>query len=312
MTLFIKHVSSVLNTIYSKGSENSMHKRNAKWSLFFLAPQLLGLLAFAVIPLISAFILSFMQWDGFGTRTFVGISNYINQLGHSDFWTATYNTVLYTILTVPVGLIIALILAVILNNIKGKELYRLFFFLPVVTSSVSISVMWMWILNGDIGILNQVLGMIGINGPNWLTDPKLVMISIAVLSIWWQLGYNMVIFLAGLQGVPQQLYEAAEIDGANKFQKFFKITLPMISPTTFFLIIMALIGSFQVFDQAFVLTQGGPGKASYTLVYHIYKNAFIDFRFGMSSAAAVILFIVILIITLFQFQMQKRWVYYED
>lgn len=289
-----------------------MHRSNARWAFFFLAPQLIGLIAFAIIPLVSAFGLSFMKWDGFGARTFVGLSNYITQLQHSDFWVATYNTVLYTILTVPVGLALALVLAIVLNNIRGKEFYRLFFFLPVVTSSVSISVMWMWILNGDLGILNQVLGMIGINGPNWLTNPKLVMISIALLSIWWQLGYNMVIFLAGLQGVPKQLYEAAEIDGASRLQQFFKITLPMISPTTFFLTIMALIGSFQVFDQAFVLTQGGPGKASYTLVYHIYKNAFIDFRFGMSSAAAMILFVVILLITLFQFYMQRRWVHYED
>lgn len=289
-----------------------MQKSNAKWAIFFLTPQLIGLLAFSIIPLISAFVLSFMKWDGFGVRTFIGLQNYINQLQHSDFWIATYNTILYTILTVPIGLAIALILAIALNNIKGRQFYRLFFFMPVVTSSVSISVIWMWILNGDIGILNQMLKMIGINGPNWLTDPKLVMISIAILSIWWQLGYNMVIFLAGLQGVPKSLYEAAEIDGASKIQQFFKVTLPMISPTTFFLIIMAIIGSFQVFDQAFVLTQGGPGKASYTLVYHIYKNAFIDFRFGMSSAAAMILFVVILIITIFQFAMQKRWVHYED
>ncbi|WP_392388584.1 carbohydrate ABC transporter permease [Gracilibacillus timonensis] len=290
----------------------NVQKNNAKWSLLFLTPQLLGLIAFAIIPLISAFVISFMKWDGFSQRTFVGISNYVNQLSQSDFWTATYNTILYTILTVPVGLLLSLVLAVALNKIKGKELYRLFFFMPVVTSSVSISVIWMWILNGDIGILNQMLAMIGVEGPNWLTNTSLVMISIAVLSIWWQLGYNMVIFLAGLQGISKSYYEAAEIDGASKFQQFYKITLPMLSPTTFFLAIMALIGSFQVFDQAFVLTQGGPGKASYTMVYHIYQNAFVDFQFGMSSAAAMILFVVILIITLIQFTLQKRWVYYED
>ena len=170
----------------------------------------------------------------------------------------------------------------------------------------------MWILNGDLGILNQVLAMIGVEGPNWLTNTSIVMISIAILSVWWQLGYNMVIFLAGLQGISRSYYEAAEIDGASKAQQFFKITLPMLSPTTFFLTIMALIGSFQVFDQAFVLTQGGPGKASYTMVYHIYQNAFIDFKFGMSSAAAMILFVAILIIALIQFTLQKRWVYYED
>lgn len=289
-----------------------MRKNNGKWAFLFLAPQLVGLIAFSLIPLGTAFSLSFMRWDGFGERTFIGIQNYIEQLASSDFWTATYNTILYTILTVPVGLLLALLLAIALNKIKGKEVYRLFFFMPVVTSSVSISVMWMWILNGDIGILNQVLGMIGINGPNWLTNTNLVMISIAILSIWWQLGYNMVIFLAGLQSISKSYYEAAEIDGASKIQQFFKITLPMLSPTTFFLTIMSIISSFQVFDQAFVLTRGGPGKASYTLVYHIYQNAFVNFRFGMSSAAAMILFVAILIMTLIQFSLQKRWVYYED
>jgi len=157
-----------------------------------------------------------------------------------------------------------------------------------------------------------MLGMIGIEGPKWLTNTDLVMVSIALLSIWWGLGYNMVIFLAGLQGIPASYYEAADIDGASKLQKFLHITLPMLSPTTFFVTIMAIIGSFQVFDQAFVMTNGGPGKASYTMVFHIYDNAFIDFQFGASSAAAMILFVMILIFTLIQFRLQKRWVHYED
>ncbi|MFD2657621.1 carbohydrate ABC transporter permease [Gracilibacillus thailandensis] len=289
-----------------------MRKNNALWGLIFLTPQLLGLIIFAIIPLISALVLSFMEWDGFGERSFVGLENFIYQFSSSDFWKATYNTILYTVLTVPIGLMISLLLAVALNKIKGKEIYRLFYFMPVVTSSVSIGVIWMWILNGDLGILNQALAMIGIDGPDWLTNTNLVMISIALLSIWWQLGYNMVIFLAGLQGISKTYYEAAEIDGASKFQQFRNITLPMLSPTTFFVAIMAIIGSFQVFDQAFVMTNGGPGKASYTMVYHIYDNAFVDFRFGESSAAAMILFVVILIFTLVQFKLQKRWVHYEE
>lgn len=289
-----------------------MKKSTTKWAWLFLTPQLIGLIIFSLIPVIIAIGLSFMSWDGFGARTFVGIQNYINQFSNPDFWTATYNTLLYTLFTVPIGLSLALVLAVALNKRTGKNIYRLFFFMPVVTSSVSISVMWMWILNGDIGILNQVLGMIGIQGPNWLTDTRIVMLSIAVLSIWWQLGYNMVIFLAGIQNISKSYYEAAQMDGASKWQQFFKITLPMLSPTTFFLSIMAIISSFQVFDQAFVLTRGGPGKASYTLVYHIYQQAFIDFRFGSSAAGAVILFVAILVLTLIQFSAQKRWVHYEE
>ncbi|MFS1009934.1 carbohydrate ABC transporter permease [Enterococcus casseliflavus] len=289
-----------------------MRKSTTKWAWLFLTPQLVGLIIFSLIPVAIAISLSFMSWDGFGARTFVGIQNYINQFANPDFWTATYNTLLYTLFTVPIGLCLALVLAVVLNKRTGKNVYRLFFFMPVVTSSVSVSVMWMWILNGDIGILNQVLGMIGIQGPNWLTDTRIVMLSIAMLSIWWQLGYNMVIFLAGIQNISKSYYEAAEMDGASKLQQFFKITLPMLSPTTFFLSIMAIISSFQVFDQAFVLTRGGPGKASYTLVYHIYQQAFIDFRFGSSAAGAVILFVAILVLTLIQFYVQKRWVHYEE
>ncbi|MBW8349929.1 sugar ABC transporter permease [Bacillus sp. IITD106] len=288
-----------------------MRKHNNFWGYFFLTPQLIGLLAFSVIPLGFALVLSFMKWDGFGAKTFVGLGNFIGQFQNPVFWKALWNTTLYTILTVPVGVALSLLLALALNRIKGKELYRVFFFMPVVTSSVSIGVIWMWILNGDFGILNQFLGYIGIEGPQWLTDTRVVMISIAMLSIWWQVGYNMVIFLAGLQGVSNSYYEAAEIDGASKFQKFKHITLPLISPTTFFVSIMSIIGSFQVFDQAFVMTSGGPAKASYTLVYHVYETGFKNFKWGESSAVAMILFVIILIFTLIQFKVSKRWVHYE-
>ncbi|GIN71431.1 sugar ABC transporter permease [Bacillus sp. J14TS2] len=289
-----------------------MRKNNTFWGYFFLTPQLIGLLAFSVVPLVFAFVLSFTDWDGFGTKNFVGFSNFISQFQNRVFWKAIWNTALYTILYVPIGIAISLLLAITLNNIKGKELYRVFFFMPVVTSSVSVGVIWMWILNGDFGILNQVLEVIGIQGPQWLTDTKWVMISIAMLSIWWQVGYNMVIFLAGLQGVSKSYYEAAQIDGASKWQQFRHITLPLISPTTFFVSIMAIISSFQVFDQAFVMTSGGPAKASYTLVYHIYETAFVNFRMGESSAVAMILFVIILIFTLIQFGASKRWVHYES
>ncbi|MBS4205140.1 carbohydrate ABC transporter permease [Lederbergia citrea] len=288
-----------------------MRKNNTLWGYIFLTPQLLGLIAFALIPLCFAFVLSFMNWDGFGAKTFIGLDNFMGQFKNPVFWKALWNTVLYTILYIPVGITLSMVLAIALNKIRGKELYRIFFFMPVITSSVSVGVIWMWILNGDFGILNQFLANFGIAGPQWLTDTRWVMVSIAILSIWWQLGYNMVIFLAGLQGISSSYYEAAEIDGASKFQKFRHITLPLLSPTTFFVTIMAIIGSFQVFDQAFVMTSGGPAKASYTLVYHIYETAFINFRMGESSAAAMILFVIILIFTLIQFRVSKRWVHYE-
>lgn len=290
-----------------------MHDRKRMlWGYVFIAPQLIGLVLFSLIPLLMAFALSFTKWDGFGQKTFVGFSNFISQFQNADFWKAMMNTVYYMILVIPVGIFLALLLAVALNKVRGKIIYRVFYFMPVVTSSVSVGVIWMMVLNGDYGILNQILSYIGIKGPQWLTDTKWVMPSIAMLSIWWALGYNMVIFLAGLQGISRNYYEAAEIDGASKISQFWHITLPLLSPTTFFVTIMSIIGSFQVFDQAYVMTNGGPAKASYTLVYHIYQKGFIDYKMGESTAAAMILFVIILLITLFQTKMSKRWVHYEE
>ncbi|TSB46498.1 carbohydrate ABC transporter permease [Alkalicoccobacillus porphyridii] len=282
------------------------------WGYFFIAPQLIGMLAFSVLPLGFAFGLSFMRWDGFGEREFIGLANYIGQFRDDNFITALVNTAYYSILVIPVGIALALLVALALNKVKGKTVYRVFFFMPVVTSSVSIGVIWMWLLNGDIGLINQLLAMVGIDGPNWLTDRNLVLPSIAGLSIWWGLGTNMVIFLAGLQGISRSYYEAADIDGATAIQKFRHITFPLLSPTTFFVAIMSVIGSFQVFDQAYVMTQGGPGKASYTLVYHIYEQAFGRSAFGPSTASAMVLFTIILIFTLIQFSVSRRWVHYED
>lgn len=289
-----------------------MKKNKMLWGYIFLAPQLIGLIAFALIPLVFSIVLSFMNWDGFGTKTFNGVGNFISQFQSPVFWKSLKNTSIYTVLYIPISITISLLLAFALNKVKGKELYRIFYFMPVVTSSVSIGVIWMWILNGDIGILNQLLEAVGIAGPQWLTDTNLVMVSIVILSVWWQVGFNMIIFLAGLQGISRSYYEAAEIDGATSFKKFRHITLPLLSPTTFFVSIMAVISSFQVFDQAFVMTMGGPAKSSYTIVYHIYEMAFVNFKMGESSAAAMMLFVIILFFTLIQFKVSKRWVHYEE
>ena len=287
------------------------HKYRKWWAYAFIAPSMIGLLVFWLIPLVLAFVLSLMEWDGFGTRKFVGLDNFLEQIQNPDFQKAFINTAYYTLLTIPPQIILALLLALALNKIPGKNVYRVFYFMPVVTSSVSVGVIWIWILNGEFGILNALLSTIGIEGPNWLSDSKWVIPAIAILGIWWGLGFNIVIFLAGLQGIPKSYYEAAEIDGATKFQKFFHITLPLLSPTTFFVIVMAVIWSFQVFDHVYVMTQGGPGKASHVMVLHIYQTAFQKGQFGDSAATAVILFLVILFFTLMQFRLSKRWVYYE-
>ena len=181
---------------------------------------------------------------------------------------------------------------------------------PVITGSVAVSVVWQYLLNGDFGILNAYLrDWFGLNPPNWLADTRFVMPAIALVSVWWSLGLNMVIFLAGLQNIPPSIQEAAQVDGANRFQVFRNITLPLLTPTIFFAIVVAIIFSFQTFDQIFVLTNGGPLDASRTLVFHVYDLAFRDFAFGQSSAAAVLLFVTILAVTLLQFAVQRRWVH---
>jgi len=283
------------------------------WALFFVGPQVIGLLVFSAIPLLSAFYLSLTNWDGFGNQTFVGLDNFVEQIQSPDLHIALWNSLLYTVIAVPGGLALALLIAMGLSNIQLKTVYRLLYFMPVVTGSVAISVIWLYLLNNDFGIINtNVKAWSGIELPNWLVDNHWVMPSIAVMGIWWGLGYSMVIFLAGLANIPMSVKEAAMIDGANKLQVFRHVTLPLLSPTTFFLTITALISSFQVFDQAFVMTNGGPGKASYTMVFHVYQLAFVDFTFGKSAAAAMILFVIILAVTIFQLYAQKRWVHYED
>jgi multiple sugar transport system permease protein len=283
------------------------------WAAVFIGPQVIGLIAFSAIPLGSAMYLSLTNWDGFGNQTFVGLNNFIEQVQSPDLHIALWNTLVFTIIAVPGGLILALLVATALSNIGFKTFYRLLYFMPVVTSSVAVSVIWLYLLNNDFGIINtNVKTWTGIELPNWLVDSHWVMPTIAFMAVWQGLGYSMVIFLAGLANIPVSVKEAAMIDGANKLEVFRHVTLPLLSPTTFFLTITALISSFQVFDPVFVMTDGGPGKASYTMVFHVYKLGFRDFTFGKSASAAMILFAIILCVTIFQLYAQKRWVHYED
>lgn len=290
-----------------------MNSKDRKiWGFIFVLPQLIGLIFFSLIPLLNTIGISFTEWDGIApVKEFVGLNNYINEFQNPDFIKGMKNTLYYMVINIPFSIIFSLLVALALKDIKGKIIYRAIYFMPVVTGSVSVGVIWTWLLNGEFGLINQFLRMIGIQGPQWLTDTKWVLPSIAIVAIWWGLGHNMVIFLASLQNVPRAYYEAAEIDGANGWNKFINITLPMISPTTFFVTIMTIISSFQVFDLAMVMTEGGPAKASYTFVYHIYDSAFIKFHMGPATASAMILFIIILVITLFQMRMSERWVNYD-
>ncbi|MFL5587303.1 MAG: carbohydrate ABC transporter permease [Ktedonobacteraceae bacterium] len=298
--------------VATKGKQRNRGNRDALWGYAFLLPQLIGLLVFSLIPLVSVFYLSMVSWDGLGPITFVGVQNFIEQLKSSDLHIALLNTLFFTLITVPGGLIFALLVALALNNVRGKTFYRVLYFMPFITGSVAVGVIWSLLLNGDFGLLNSLLkAWFHAKGVGWLTDARFVIPSIATVAIWQGLGFNMIIFLAGLQGIPVSYSEAARIDGANKFQLFWRVTLPMLTPTIFFTAVISILNSFQVFDLAFILTGGGPGKDSYTIVYHIYHLGFENATFGAASAAAVILFVILLTLTGFQFRLQKRWVNYD-
>ena len=298
--------------VAAKRKPRERKNRDALWGYGFLMPQLLGLLLFSIIPLLSVFYLSMASWDGLGPITFVGLDNFIAQLQSSDLHIALLNTLFYTIIAVPGGLFFALLIALGLNNVRGKTVYRVLYFMPFITGSVAVGVIWSFLLNTDFGLFNSLLrSVFHAKGVGWLTDPRFVIPSIALVGIWQGLGFNMIILLAGLQGIPVSYSEAARMDGANRFQLFWNVTLPMLSPTIFFCTVISILSSFQVFDITFILTGGGPGKDSYTMVYHIYHLGFENATFGPASAAAVILFVILLAITAVQFRLQKLWVNYE-
>ncbi len=278
----------------------------------FILPTFIGVVTFSIIPIFLSVLLSFTDWGFSGTPHIVGIKNYLDEFADELFWKAIRNTIYYSLLVVPGTLIFALVLAIAIENIRrGKTFFRAVYFLPVITSSVAVSMVWIWILDERFGVINAVLKLVGIKGPAWLVQENLVLPSIVIMSIWWGAGYQMVLFMAGLQGISKSYYEAAEIDGASGLSKFFNITLPLLTPTVFFAAIMAFISSFQVFDQAFVMTGGGPDYASHTMVLHIYRRAFQFNNVGAANSVSSILFFMIFLVTVFQMRFQKKWVFYE-
>lgn len=278
----------------------------------FVAPLILGLLIFTYGPVLAAFFLSFTKGDYISTPKWIGLGNYQALLKEDLFWKSMQNTLYYVVGVVPAGLLLSLLLALAMNQkLRGIVFFRSIFFLPTITSSVAISLMWLWIYNPEFGVLNFLLKQIGIKGPTWLSSSTWAMPAIIIMSIWRGLGYNMLIYLAGLQGIPEVYYEAAEIDGAGSWAKFRNITLPLLSPTTFMLLILSLIGAFQVFEYTYVMTGGGPVYATLTIVLHIYNNAFRSFLMGYASALAYVLFFILLSLTLIQLRFQRRWVHYE-
>lgn len=265
----------------------------------FLALPLALFLCFLVIPIVWALILSFSDYSIIGKVTWIGLDNYTKIFSDSFFWTALRNTAYYTVLYVPGGLVVALATALLLNrNSRAARIFRVLFYIPVVSSTVATSAIWYWLLNPQYGLFNTILGWFGINGPAWLYESSWAMPAIVIMSVWAGFGGNMVLFLGGLQGVSPDLKEAAALDGANSWQVFWHVTLPGISRTTFLVTTLLIIGAFQVFDQAYVLTKGGPGNSTITLVYYIYNEGFGSLNMGYASAISFILFAIILVLSL--------------
>ncbi|WP_166245356.1 carbohydrate ABC transporter permease [Paenibacillus turpanensis] len=281
------------------------------WAFLMLLPNLIGFLMFLLLPVLATFVISFSSWNLTDSFAFNGIDNYKELFQDPVFMQVMGNTFYFTIGSVPIGIVISLLLAVFLNQkLRFIRFYRAAFFIPVISSMVAVSVIWQWIYNPEYGLLNYALSWFGIDGPAWLTDPQWAMPTVILTSIWKSLGFNMLIFLAGLQSISESYYEAADIEGAKWYSKFWHITLPLLSPTTFFVTVMSIINSFQVFDTVYLMTQGGPARTTSVLVYYIFQNAFQYFRMGYASAMAYVLFFIVLIITFIQFWRQKKWSIY--
>lgn len=281
---------------------------NAFMGWVFILPALVGTFIFIIIPVIFSFGLSFMDWDLINKAEFVGMRNYVEIFTDPLFGKILLNTFVYAISTSILAVIIPLVLACILNSkIRGADFFKTAYFLPFVTPMIVIAVIWQWIFDPNIGVMNHILHL----HINWLYDPNFAMPAIIIVSVWKLIGYNMVIFLSGLSALNQSLFEASKIDGANAFNTFRFITVPLLSPTIFFVVVITCISSFQIFDLIYLMTQGGPLDSTNVLVYAIYKNAFEYFKIGQASAIAYVLFAIILALTLVQWQLRKKLVYNE-
>ncbi|MFF0009798.1 carbohydrate ABC transporter permease [Streptomyces tibetensis] len=279
----------------------------------FLAPQVLGLLVFMVGPLLFALVLAFYHWDGFGTRSFAGLSNFAEVMSSPRIQRSAVNTLWFTVLQVPGLMLTGLFFAVLMQRAgKLTPVYRLAFFAPVITSSVAVAAIWLWLFNPDISPVNNALREIGLPAPNWLQDARFVIPAFAIVGIWQGLGYQLVMFMAGLQSIDRSYLEAALLDGCSEWQKLRHVTIPLLSPTILFLSITSIIGSFQVFDYIYIFFDDRAPDSARTIVYEVVRIAFGEFNFGQASALALLLFLALLVVTGCQLAAQKKWVHYTE
>ena len=289
----------------------------ALWAYAFIAPTALGLGLFYLWPVLQTAYFSFTEWGTFGGHTWSGTDNYVRLVHDPEVGRALLNTIAYTVLGL-LSIPLAIVFAALLNRkMRGVGIYRTLFFLPVVTMPVAVAMVWRWLYNGDYGLINYLLSLVGINGPNWIADPDTALYALVVIGIWSSLGYNLVIFLAGMQAIPADYYEAAALDGAGPVRQFTRITLPLLSPTAFFVSVVSVIGSLQLFDLVFVIAGSGASARAnpafprlQTVVQLFYDRAFVTNERGYAAAIVMMLLLVIVILTAVQFRLQRRWVHY--
>lgn len=313
----MQSVSEIQNRLSQpkKRRWNRMQRKESLAGFLFVSPMLIGVSVMVLLPILAAFCLSFTEWSmvtGIKGIKWVGMENFDKLFQDSKFLQALRNNAVF-LLTVPAYMAISLVLAVLINKfVYFKDFFKVIYFLPYISSVVAVATVWRVLFHPSMGPVNQFLMSIGIaDPPKWIADPDYALISVMMISVWISIGYNMIVYMAGLQSIPQDLYEAADIDGANGFVRFFRITLPLLSPTTFFLLITGIIYTFKVFDLIQVLTQGGPAGSTNVIVYYLYDTAFINLKMGYASAQAIILFLCVLAITFIQWIGQKKWVNYE-
>jgi len=292
--------------------KSELIKKEERAGYLFALPWFIGFSVFIAGPVIASLVLSFTKYEVVTSPRFIGISNYKSLLQDPLCWKSLYNTMYMVIVGVPLQIIVPLSVALLLNKeVKGISWYRTCYYLASIMPMVASSILWLWILDANFGILNTTLSTMGVQGPNWLGDPAWAKLGIILMLVWAATGSNMIIYLAGLKAVPEQLYEAARIDGASWWQLFWNITIPMLTPALFFTLIMGLVFTFQIFTQAYIMTEGGPVNSTLFYVYYLYNNAFAYFKMGYASALAWILFLVIFVITITQLKLSKHWVYYR-
>lgn len=290
----------------------TIRQRETRDFYLCILPWLIGFILFTGGPIIYSFLISLTNWTGIRTRDFIGFQNYVELFTVDPiFWTVLKNTFIYGSLSVILGVGAALAVAMLMNQkVPGISVFRTIYYLPSVTSGIAIAIMWAWMFNPRAGLVNYGLSILGIDGPGWFASPQWAMVGLIFVSLWG-IGPNMIILLAGLQGIPQQLYDAARIDGASGWREFLNITLPMLSPVIFYVTVISMIASFQIFENVLVLTNGGPGTSTRVLVFDLYQNAFVNSRMGYASAQAWILCVIIMLMTWGMFRISKRMVNYE-